>query len=72
MTYDELKDLVFRIYEPARVMCEVGGMSMPRIMNHAAIAFWLSQPEETDDHRELRRQLNYLNDHGSLDVEPDQ
>ena len=69
MTYDQLKELVIRIYEPAEVMLNAAGFGLPRVINHAANAFWVHQPEETEDHQEMRRQLLYQEEHGMFDVE---
>ena len=69
MKYEELKQLVVRIYEPAEVMMNLGGISLPRVINHAAQAFWVSQPKETEDHKELRRQLLHQEEHGYFDLE---
>lgn len=69
MTYDELKQLVIRIYEPAEVMFNTVGFGLPRVINYAANAFWIHQPTETEDHQEMRRQLLYLEEHSVFDVD---
>ena len=70
MTYKELQDLVCRAYKPAKVTLAANvGISLPRVMNHAVQHFWIYQVPETDDMREIRRQLISLEENGCFDVE---
>ena len=72
MTYDELKALVCRAYEPAEHMMNTditSAMFLPRVMLYAAQSFWVEQTPETDDMQEIRRQLKFLEEYGHFDLE---
>lgn len=72
MTYEELKELVCRAYEPAERMMNtdiISSLFLPRVMVHAAKSFWIHKTPETDDMREIRRQLLFIEEHGHFDLE---
>ena len=70
MTYSGLQELTCRIYPQARIMLDMG-ISLPEAIKVAIQECWLSQVEETDDHREMRRQLLFMKEHGRFDLNND-